>query len=413
MQNTEGHRSWVTVQKPMPDQPKVALTVTALVATYNEEDIIEQSVGALLAQGIRVYVLEDGSTDGTVRRLEALQNPALTVEPLTPPGASRTFSLSRIIERKQALARTLASDWFINADADEFRESVWPNESLVDGIARVERLGFSAIDFEVLNFWPTSAEVEVGDIQAALTHFERASEYDLAQIRCWKKSPDVELLETGGHDAVFPGRRVFPVKFLLRHYPLRGQTHAQRKIFEERVPRFDEGERARGWHVQYAKWKTGQSFVREASELERFDPEKVRWELFARPRGLDKERNSEERRLRQVTERALDERNRQLENERKRAETLSRELDAANREKARLGEELHLRNQELEQARADLAERRSDIDRLCDDLREQQRRVEDHARALKDVQAELRAVYDSKTWRWTGAVRQAARWLKR
>ena len=38
----------------------------------------------------------------------------------------------------------------------------------------------------------------------------------------------------GGHDARFPGRRVFPYKFLLLHYPARSQEQGERKVFRDR-----------------------------------------------------------------------------------------------------------------------------------------------------------------------------------
>ncbi len=41
------------------------------------------------------------------------------------------------------------------------------------------------------------------------------------------------------------------LKFLLRHYPLRGPVHARRKIFDERLPRSERERTERGWHVQY------------------------------------------------------------------------------------------------------------------------------------------------------------------
>ena len=38
--------------------------------------------------------------------------------------------------------------------------------------------------------------------------------------------------------ARFPGRKVFPIQFLLRHYPIRSQRHGETKVFTERKPRF-------------------------------------------------------------------------------------------------------------------------------------------------------------------------------
>ena len=62
--------------KPLPPYPPVEPAVTVLIAAYNEEDGIEQTIAAILAQdyagAVSVLVIDDGSSDGTrdvVRRL--------------------------------------------------------------------------------------------------------------------------------------------------------------------------------------------------------------------------------------------------------------------------------------------------------------------------------------------------------
>ena len=89
------------------------------------------------------------------------------------------------------------------------------------------------------------------DISRRLTHVTPLGPRLIRrQIRCWKRTArPVDLASSGGHEAVFEGRRVFPMRFLSRHYPIRGEAHGERKIFEDRRPRFMESELARGWHV--------------------------------------------------------------------------------------------------------------------------------------------------------------------
>jgi hypothetical protein len=104
------------------------------------------------------------------------------------------------------------------------------------------------------------------------------------QIRCWKKTREIDLTSSGGHEARFPGRRVFPLRFILRHYPIRGQTHGARKVFQERRNRFREQERARGWHVQYDQLEEGVSFLRDPATLTAYDPDVLRLSLTLGPR---------------------------------------------------------------------------------------------------------------------------------
>jgi glycosyltransferase involved in cell wall biosynthesis len=99
------------------------LTVTAIIATYNEEDVIGVVLADLMDQGVRVHLLDQASTDGTLAEAERFKSRGrLDIERLE----GSDFSLARIVRRKEALAAELATDWVVNADADEFRESPWP-----------------------------------------------------------------------------------------------------------------------------------------------------------------------------------------------------------------------------------------------------------------------------------------------
>jgi len=232
-------------------------TLVAIIAAYNEEDIIGAAVGHLVEQGAYVYLLDDGSTDQTVDVAIACAGSGLIgvekLPPLTADSRTGVFSLARILERKTELARMLDAGWFINHDADEFRESPWPHLSLEQAVQLVDRLGWNAIDFQVLNFVPGERAYSPGmDVLDAFRCCSPAADYDRAQVRCWKNTGrDVELVSTGGHETRFEGRRVFPIRFPMRHYPIRGLEHARRKVLHERLPRFAPEERARGWHRQY------------------------------------------------------------------------------------------------------------------------------------------------------------------
>ena len=58
--------------------------VVAIVAAYNEADIIEQVVADLIEQNVQVYFLDDGSTDGTAAAVERfVGHGLLAIERLT------------------------------------------------------------------------------------------------------------------------------------------------------------------------------------------------------------------------------------------------------------------------------------------------------------------------------------------
>src|SRR5882757_8360990 len=142
-------------------------TVVAIIAAYNEADIIEHVVRDLVEQGIGVYFLDDGSSDGTVAAVEPyLGRGVLAIEQLKDLATARpaaVFDWERILRRKMQLAGQLDASWFIHHDADEFRESPWSQLSLRDAIQRVDALGYNAIDFAGLDFWPVHDRFRAGD----------------------------------------------------------------------------------------------------------------------------------------------------------------------------------------------------------------------------------------------------------
>jgi len=245
--------------------------VVALIAARNENDIIGQVIEDLIRQGVDVYFIDDGSTDGTPETVARWQGKG--VIDIETRGQSAVFDWAGILRRKEQLARQLDADWFMHHDADEFRQSPFPGKSLRQAIHEVDELGYNAIDFRVLNFRPTSNDsVVVGaDVRTAMRYFEPAEYWEALQVKAWKKAASVDLASSGGHEAKFEGRLVFPVQFLQRHYPVRSQAHGERKVFVDRQPRFSPTERQAGWHIQYSGLSQGQTFLRSPSSLIEYD----------------------------------------------------------------------------------------------------------------------------------------------
>jgi Glycosyl transferase family 2 len=290
-------------------------SIVAIIAAYNEADIIGQLVSDLIAQGIDVYFLDDGSTDGTMAAVEPFAGRGVIgLEQFAPPDAESTsFHWERILRRKSELAAALDGEWFIHHDADEFRESPWRGLSLANGIRRVDALGYNAIDFASFDFRPVDDLFRPGDDpRMAFQFYTPHAPYDRVQVRCWKKSDHpVDLASSGGHEAKFTGRRVFPLRFISRHYPIRSQAHGERKVFEERQRRYLVSERGRGWHVQYDDFRPGDTFLSDPSMLIRYDPDAVRVELALRHRGIEELEAAIEA-IRADAERSLAKRDREL-----------------------------------------------------------------------------------------------------
>ncbi len=257
----------------------------ALLAAYNEGDIISSVIGHLVESGVDVYLIDNRSTDDTRSQARSwLERGLLEIEEFPavaePEGADR-FDWTAILRRKEELAGSLDADWFLHHDADEFRETPWPGIGLGDGIRWVDRLGYNCIDFRVFNFPPVDDSFSGGDPRTHFRYWSEASEFDRSQLKCWKnEGGPVSLIPSGGHEVGIPNRRVFPIPFLLRHYPIRGQAHGRRKVFSDRRGRFVERERARQWHIQYDTIEESHDFLADPATLRPFDADQVRLELM-------------------------------------------------------------------------------------------------------------------------------------
>ncbi len=249
----------------------------AIMNTYNEVDIIAETVEHLIGQGVRVKVFDNWSSDGTWEQLGVLAACHPSLDVLRFPDAPTTqYEWRRQLENTSSVASEYPGYWIIHTDADEIRQSPWPGVALPRAFAFVESLGYNAVDFGLLNFRYTTSEAKAFDPATGRVwkYFEfgdRPGHY--LQIKAWKSgSASVDLASSGGHSALFPGRRVYPLKFLLRHFPLRSPEQARQKIFVDRAPRIVSERTTRNWHRQYEGF-TDADIARgwDERELKEFD----------------------------------------------------------------------------------------------------------------------------------------------
>jgi hypothetical protein len=273
---------------PAAGRKKKDLSIVAIICAYNEGDIIYNSLKHLIDNGIDVYFMDHNSTDNTVEEASKwLGKGLIRIEKFPqesgfPDELTETFALRFITKRVEQLHKELGADWFMHYDSDEFRESPWPGMRLKEAITMVDHLGYNAINFEVLNFRPTDDSfVEGSDVRDHLKYYETAEEFDMMQVKAWKNiGQTIDLATTAGHMVSFTGRKVFPVKFLTLHFPIRSQAHGMRKLLRERVNRFDKKEKAIGWHLQYKSLLETRNFIYDKSALTEYDPDSVKRKLW-------------------------------------------------------------------------------------------------------------------------------------
>jgi len=264
--NADGTQIWQSA----PDDFKVV----AFMAAYNEEDIIVQSITKWTDQGISVHVLENWSTDATYDLVKELESRLpVTVERFPNDGPSKHFDWGAMLERIEVLSTEIEADWFIRRGADEVMTSPWPGISYRDGLYRVDQAGFNCVDHTIIEFYPVDNGFETGmDHEAYFRHFDFKNLSHPNQRKAWKNcGQPIASIASAGHDVIFDGRRVYPFKFLLKHYSFRSQSHGEKKVFRERKARWNPKERARGWHIHYDSIQEGHRFVQSPSVKPIFD----------------------------------------------------------------------------------------------------------------------------------------------
>jgi SAM-dependent methyltransferase len=263
-------------EPPPPDtRAPHGFCVVAFVPTYNEADVIEETIAALADDGIEVYVIDNWSTDETYAIVERrFGNGVLGAERFPPAGPDTVYDWPAIIERTEELALELDADWYLHVDADERRRPPWPGMTLRNAFYVVDRRGFNCIDHTVLDFVPVDEGFRQGDdVERYFRHFRFGTRPGhFVQIKAWKNLGfRVDRARYYAHDTMFPGKRLFPYKFLNKHYPFRSRAHGRRKVFDERLPRYPPEAVARGVHSHYQGLERDHGFVAEKEELLLFE----------------------------------------------------------------------------------------------------------------------------------------------
>jgi predicted nucleic acid-binding Zn-ribbon protein len=345
-----------------------ALTVAAVINTYNEIDIVEAVVGYLTGQGIAVHLFDNWSTDGTYEKCEdLLRRGACASLQRFPAAPSEHYEWVAQLDNTAQFAASLDADWVLHYDADEIRCSPWRGMSLREGIAFVDSLGYNAIDFTVLNFAFTddvSPERFKAD-QMPFFEFGRDPPY-FSQVKAWRsRGRTVDLSSTGGHEALFADRKIFPLKFLTKHYSLRSKAQATRKIFADRLPRFAAERKRLGWHTHYDYYAQARAIEPwHPWELERFDEATFYSDhLLEGIAGIGVERSSLVLPSRRTTvavltslNDALDERAGQLDEARGKVAALETAVAETQQRATHLSRALNQRTDELACARDQIAE---------------------------------------------------------
>lgn len=255
------------------------LRIVGILPVYNEADIVDQSIAHMTKQGIRLVVIDNGSTDGSLAIERKFLGKGVLEVRVVPPDPY--YDLKQVLSEGYDLSLKYSPDWLVHVNADEFIESPYPHLTLAKAIENEARLGYNMIQVNVFDFHLTERDHQskVRDVRKRLRYYTWITDF---HYRAWKHYPGTDLLAYAGHKPVFPPdvkERVSPFKFPLRHYKFRSLEQGMRKVFNERLPRYDPKNRSLGWHVQYSTFKPDPNyFIIDSRKLNRYN-EDGRWNL--------------------------------------------------------------------------------------------------------------------------------------
>ena len=223
------------------------LRVVAIIAAYNEERFIAACLEHLFRQGAQAYLIDNCSTDQTAAIARRYLGRGLIGLESFPRAAGR-YNWRALLLRKEELAATLEADWFMHVDADEVRLSPHPDQTLAEAFAEVDRQGYNAVDFFEFTFIPTREEPDHdhSDFQQTMRRYYPFRPWSPHRLNAWRRQPArVELAWYGGHRVRFPGLRIAPTHFPMRHYLFLSVPHFLAKYVRRR---YNPAEVKRGWH---------------------------------------------------------------------------------------------------------------------------------------------------------------------
>jgi glycosyltransferase involved in cell wall biosynthesis len=259
------------------------MRIVAFMPVYNEDDILEASVARLARNGVITHILDNWSTDESwsiARQLQA--RGVATAERIPGHGPEDTYDLVLIRDRIAELAAASDAEWCMWNDADEFMHPP-RNLTIAAALQEAAAEGFTAVEQLVAIFPPVDNSYKAGsDFVAHFRYWRPQPQVGTRPwVRIWRNTGAALTFRGGNHEVDFDGRRLDPMPFILRHYPLRSQQHAERKIFRERRPRYSSAARARGWHTHYDDARITRSFLENPAALNVLDEGTFAAQVFA------------------------------------------------------------------------------------------------------------------------------------
>ncbi len=262
--------------------------ILALVATFNDADIIESVLKDLISNGIDVFIIDNDSNDDTLKILSNYLNKGLVgVESIkfSKETTEKTdYNPELILSKVKKITREFDYDWFIYVDADEFLESPWIEFPLKESIFLVDSFNFNAINFKIYNFLPYTEEIELENNNREIQnyYYPEAKNSDLLQIKAWKNNKvEVNFHFDDRFEVLFEGRKTFPIPFIIRHYPFWFQIHTKKKISQDQSSKIIEQVKSKHKNFQNEIYSNNENYLWKKDDLLPWEALNIRYKLFS------------------------------------------------------------------------------------------------------------------------------------
>jgi hypothetical protein len=250
------------------------MRIIALIASYNERRFIGPCLKHLHEQGVESYLVDNESTDGTVEIAEEfLDRGLIGIEEHPRDGV---YDWRGLLQRKEELAEGFAergeADWLIHLDPDEVRLPPLNSPTLAYAFEAADRAGYNVVNFVEFTFLPTreAPDHDHSDFaRTLLTYYPFAPRHP-HQMKAWKATDAVELAWSGGHEVRFPGLKMYPQSFPMKHYLFLSVPHAVEKYIERR---YTSAEVESGWHGWRPRLSAADIRLPSQSQLHTSTPE--------------------------------------------------------------------------------------------------------------------------------------------
>lgn len=191
----------------------------------DEADVIEHTIHHLLLEGVeRVYVLDNGSTDGTSEILAGLDGERVVVEADPVVGYWQSEKTTGMALR----ALEDGFDWVIPCDADEWWYSLFGTLHTV--LNRHDHMGFDVVKAELYNHMPSGRDDPEDPNPFSRIGWRLREVGELPKVAC-RLRPDITIA-MGNHSVSYrlPSHPRADAALTIRHFSWRSEDQYVRKI---------------------------------------------------------------------------------------------------------------------------------------------------------------------------------------